>query len=323
MAKAIRIHAPGGPEAMVHEDVDVGSPGPGQALVRQTAIGVNFIDVYHRSGAYPLAMPHGIGMEGAGIVEAIGAGVTEVAVGDRVAYAAGPPGSYAEQRVINAAVLTKPPAGIPDEIAASIMLQGMTTRYLLKETYVVKPGDWVLVQAAAGGVGLMLCQWAKHLGAHVIGTVSTDAKAELAKAHGCDFPVVYTREDFVARAKELTQGNGVAVAYDGVGKDTFLKSLECLGVRGYLVSFGAASGVPDPLPVPALAAKSSFLTRPTLFQYIAKREALLANATDVFEAVTTGFLKIEPPRRYALKDAAQAHRDLEGRKTTGSIILVP
>jgi NADPH2:quinone reductase len=323
MPKAVRIHAPGGPDALVYEDVEIGTPGPGEALIRQTAIGVNFIDVYHRAGAYPLAMPHGIGMEAAGVVEAVGEGVTEVAVGDRVAYAAGPPGSYAERRVHRAAALVKPPASIPDEIAASIMLQGMTTRYLLKQTYPVKAGDFVLVQAAAGGTGLMLCQWARHLGARVIGTVSTDDKAKLAAAHGCEFPIVYSREDFVARVTEITGGKGVAVVYDGVGKDTFSKSLECLAIRGYMVNFGSASGTPDPVAIQALAAKSLFLTRPTLFQYTASRDDLVENASDVFAAIGAGALTIETPRRYALKDAAQAHRDLEGRKTTGSIILVP
>lgn len=324
MVKAIRIHKPGGPEAMVYEDVALKPPGPGEAYIRQTAVGVNFLDIYYRSGAYPLPfLPHGIGTEAAGIVEAIGEGVTEVAYGDRVAYAGGPPGAYAEKRLIPAAQLVKLPKEIDDKTAAAMMLQGMTARYLLKETYQVKKGDMVLVQAAAGGMGLWLCQWAKALGATVIGTVSTEEKAALAKKNGCRHPIIYTKEDFVARVKEITGGKGVQVVYDGVGKDTFLKSLECLAVRGHLVLFGAASGPPDPIAPSVLQAKSASLTRPTLFQYIATRKELLANAKDVFAAVKDGIVKVQKPTEYPLKDVARAHEDLNRRATTGSMILIP
>ncbi|AVO44835.1 quinone oxidoreductase family protein [Phreatobacter cathodiphilus] len=324
MVKAIRIHKTGGPDAMVYEDVQVKPPGPGEAYIRQTAIGVNFIDVYYRSGLYKFpSLPHGIGMEAAGVVEAIGPGVTEVAFGDRVAYAGGPPGAYAEKRLIPAAQLVKLPKAVDDKVAAAIMLQGMTARYLLKETHVVKKGDTILVHAAAGGMGLWLCQWAKALGANVIGTTSSAEKAALAKKNGCKFPIIYTEEDFVARVMEITGGKGVQVVYDGVGKDTFLKSLECLAVRGHLVLFGTASGVPDPISPAVLAAKSATLTRPGLYHYIATRKDLLANAKDVFEVVKNGTVTIQKPQEYALKDAAKAHKDLAGRKTTGSIILIP
>ena len=324
MVKAIRIHKPGGPDAMVYEDVQLKPPGPGEAYIRQTAIGVNYIDIYQRSGAYPMPhLPHGIGMEAAGVVEAIGPGVTEVAFGDRVAYAAGPPGAYAEKRLIPAASLVKLPKAIDDKTAAAIMLQGMTARYLLKETYAVKKGDFILVHAAAGGMGLWLCQWGKALGATVIGTTSTEEKAALAKKNGCKFPILYTKEDFVARVMEITGGKGVQAVYDGVGKDTFLKSLDCLASRGHLVLFGAASGSPDPIAPSALQPKSASLTRPTLFHYVATRKELLANAKDVFEVVKSGTVKIQKPKEYPLKDAAKAHKDLASRKTTGSIILIP
>ncbi len=324
MVKAMRIHKPGGPEALVHDDVVVGEPGTGQLLIRHTAIGVNYIDVYQRSGAYPLpAMPGVIGMEGAGVVEAVGKDASGFRIGDRVAYAGGPPGAYAEKRLVNAAQMVKLPEEIPDKIAASIMLQGMTARYLLKQTHKVRKGDWILVHAAAGGMGLLLCQWAKHLGCHVIGTTSSDEKAKLARQNGCDHPIIYTREDFVARVKEITGGKGVAVVYDGVGKDTFLKSLECLAIRGHMVFYGAASGPPDPISPGILASKSMSLTRPTLFQYTATRPELLANARDVFKMVMSGVLKIRKPTEYRLKDAAQAHIDLTTRKTTGSSILIP
>lgn len=324
MVKAIRIHTPGGPEAMVYEDIAVGEPGDGQLLIRHTAIGVNYIDVYQRSGGYPLpSLPGVIGMEGAGIVEAIGKGVTGFKVGDRIAYAGGAPGAYAEKRLVNAWQMVKLPKEIPDKIGAAIMLQGMTARYLLKQTHKVRKGDWILVHAAAGGMGLLLCQWAKHIGCHVIGTTSSDEKAKLAKKNGCDYPIIYAREDFVARVKEITGGKGVAVVYDGIGKDTFLKSLECLAMRGHLVFYGAASGAPDPIAPGILASKSMSLTRPTLFQYTATRPELLANARDVFKVVTSGVVKIQKPAEYKLKDAAQAHIDLTTRKTTGSSILIP
>ncbi len=323
MAKAIRIHKPGGPEAMVYEDVEVGEPGPGQVRLKQKAIGVNFIDVYQRSGAYALpAYPAVIGAEAAGVVDAVGKGVKGFKKGDRVAYGT-IPGGYAEMRLAPADKLVKLPDGIKDKIAASIMLQGMTAQYLLKQTHKVRKGDWVLVQAAAGGMGLLLCQWAKHLGCHVIGTTSSKEKAKLAKKNGCDFPIVYTEEDFVARVKEITGGKGVAVVYDGVGKDTFLKSLECLGIRGHLVLFGAASGPPDPFNPAMLAAKSASLTRPTLFQYAIDAKSLQAMAKDVFKVVMSGVVKIQKPAEYKLADAAKAHLDLTGRKTTGSLVLVP
>jgi NADPH:quinone reductase len=324
MVKAIRIHKPGGPEALSYDDVEVGQPGEGQLRIRQTAIGVNYIDIYQRSGAYALpSMPAVIGMEGAGVVEAVGKGAAGFKVGDRVAYAAGPPGSYAEKRLVNAASMVRLPKEISDKTAAAIMLQGMTAQYLLKQTNKVKKGDWVLVHAAAGGMGLLLCQWAKHLGARVIGTISTDEKAKLAKKNGCEFPIIYTREDFVARVKEITGGKGVSVVYDGVGKDTFLKSLECLDFRGHLVAYGAASGAPDPIAPAALAARSASLTRPTLFHYTAQRADLLKMARDLFKVVISGAVKIQKPAEYKLKDAAQAHVDLASRKTTGSMILLP
>ncbi|MEI8146917.1 MAG: quinone oxidoreductase [Alphaproteobacteria bacterium] len=323
MTMAIRIHKAGGPEAMVYEDVPLTPPGPGQALVRHTAIGVNYIDIYQRTGAYPLPLPTALGMEGAGVVEALGPGVTEVKIGDRVAYASTPPGSYSQKRLIAADRLVKVPAAISDKTAAAIMLQGMTAHYLLKQTYVVKKGDFVLVHAAAGGMGLILCQWAKSLGATVIGTVSSPEKAALAKKNGCKFPINYTTEDFVARVKAITDGKGVQVVYDGVGKDTFLKSLECLAQRGHLVNYGSASGPPDPIAPGILGAKSASLSRPTLFHYIATRKELLANAKDLFSVVKSGTVKIQKPIEYALKDVAQAHKDLASRKTTGSIILIP
>lgn len=324
MVKAIRIHKPGGPEAMVYEDIEVGQPGEGQLLVRQTAIGVNYIDVYQRSGAYALPqMPGVIGMEGAGVVEAVGAGVKGFKPGDRIAYAAMPPGAYAEKRLVPASHMVKLPKEIPDKTAAAIMLQGMTAQYLLKQTYKAKRGDWVLVHAAAGGMGLLLCQWAKHLGCHVIGTVSSEDKAKLARKNGCDHPILYTQEDFAARVKEITGGKGVQVVYDGVGKDTFLKSLECLAMLGHLVSYGAASGVPDPVSVAQLAPRSASLTRPTLFHYTADPANLRKMARDLFAVVTSGAVKVQKPAEYKLRDAAKAHEDLTSRKTTGSLILIP
>jgi NADPH:quinone reductase len=323
MVKAIRIHKPGGIDAMVYEDVEVGEPGKGEVRIKQKAIGVNFIDIYHRSGAYVLpSYPAIIGSEGAGIVEAVGKGVTGLKKGDRVAYGTAR-GGYAEKRIVGAEQLVKLPAAIKDKTAACIMLQGMTAQYLLKQTQKVKRGDWILVQAAAGGMGLLLCQWARHIGCRVIGTVSTRDKAKLAKKNGCEFPIVYTEENFVERVKEITKGKGVSVVYDGVGKDTFLKSLECLGIRGHLVLFGAASGPPDPFNPAMLAAKSASLTRPTLFQYAIDRKSLQAMAADVFKVVASGKVKIQKPREYKLSEAGRAHADLAGRKTTGPLILVP
>ena len=324
MPKAIRIHQHGGPEVMQLEDVSVGDPGPNQARIRHTAIGLNFIDTYHRSGLYKLEMPSGLGSEGAGVVEAVGPGVTWVKPGERIGYAGGPPGAYAEVRLVPAERLVKLPEGISDQQAAAMMLKGLTVQYLLRRTYKVKAGDTVLFHAAAGGVGLIASQWLKALGATVIGTVGSEDKAKLAKAHGCDHAIVYTKENFVERVKEITKGNKVPVVYDSVGKDTFMGSLDCLQPLGLLAVFGNGSG-----PVPAfdlglLAAKGSlFVTRPTLVTYTAKREDLEAGAAELFDVVKSGKVKIEINQTYALKDAAQAHRDLESRKTTGSTVLLP
>lgn len=323
MTKAIRIHEHGGAEVLRWEEVVPGTPGPGQALIRQTAAGLNFIDVYHRTGLYPVpAMPAIIGNEGAGVVEAVGAGVSEVAVGDRVAYCMSL-GSYTERRVLDAARLVRVPENITDQQAAAMMLKGCTAQYLLRRIYPVKPGDTVLLHAAAGGVGLIACQWAKHLGATVIGTVGSDQKAELARAHGCDHTIVYTREDVAERVKALTDGAGVPVVFDSVGKDTFAASLDCLQPRGLMVSYGNASGVVEPFSPGVLAARGSlFLTRPTLATYIRTREELDATAADLFAVVGTGAVKVEINQVFPLQDAAQAHRDLEARKTTGSTILL-
>ncbi|MEK9945806.1 MAG: quinone oxidoreductase [Alphaproteobacteria bacterium] len=321
MTKAIRVYEAGGPEVLKWEDVDVAAPGAGEALVRQTAAGLNFIDTYQRSGLYPMTLPAIMGNEGAGVVEAVGEGVTEVQPGDRVAYHSAP-GAYAEQRLVPAWLLAKLPDGISDQQGASMMLKGGTAQYLLRQIYEVKAGDTIVIHAAAGGVGLIVCQWAKHLGATVIGTVGSDEKAELAKAHGCDHPIVYTREDFTARVRELTDGKGVPVVYDSVGKDTFMGSLDCLQPRGLMVTFGNASGPPDPLNVLALSQKGSlFLTRPTLGHYTPDHAAVVKVANDLFDVVTSGAVKIEINQTYALKDAAQAHRDLESRKTTGSTVF--
>jgi len=323
MAKAIRIHEHGGPEVLRLEEVDPGTPGPGQALIRQTAAGLNFIDVYHRTGLYPVpSLPAVIGSEGAGVVEAVGEGVTDVALGDRVVYSMSL-GGYAEQRVVDAGRLVRLPDGISDRQAAGMMLKGCTVQYLLRRIYPVKAGDTILLHAAAGGVGLIACQWAKHLGATVIGTVGSDEKAELARRHGCDHPIVYTREDVVERVKALTDGAGVPVVFDSVGKDTFMASLDCLRPRGLMVSYGNASGAVEPFSPAILAAKGSlFLTRPTLASYIATRAELDATAADLFAVVESGGVRIEVSQAMPLKDAAQAHRDLEARKTTGSTVLL-
>ncbi|MCW9034549.1 MAG: quinone oxidoreductase [Rhodospirillales bacterium] len=325
MTKAIQIHETGGPDVLRWEDVSVGAPGKGEVKLKQTAVGLNYIDVYQRTGLYPLAgFPAIIGLEGAGIIEEIGPLVPQFSVGDRVAYAGVPPGAYAQERLIPWHRLVKIPDSLSDDQAAAMMLQGMTTEYLLRRTYNVKVGDTILFHAAAGGVGLIACQWAKALGATVIGTVGTDEKAELAKAHGCDHPIVYTRENFTERVKEITDGQGVSVVYDSIGKDTFEGSLDCLQPLGTMVSYGNATGPVDNFNVGMLAQKGSlFLTRPTLMTYTAKREDLVASADDLFEVVTSRKVKIEINQRYDLKDAAQAHKDLEGRKTTGSTILIP
>jgi NADPH2:quinone reductase len=322
MPKAIRIHETGGPEVLRWEEVEVGRPGPGEALLRQTAVGLNFIDTYHRTGLYPLPLPAVLGMEGAGVVEEVGAGVSEVKPGDRVAYA-GVLGAYTERRLIAADRLVPLPDGVSDIQAAAMMLKGMTAEYLLRRTHRVQRGETILVHAAAGGVGLIMCQWAKHLGATVIGTVGSDEKAELARANGCDHPIVYTRENFTERVRALTGGAGVPVVYDSVGKDTFLTSLDCLHPRGLMVTFGNASGAVPPFSIGLLAQKGSlFLTRPVLMAYTAKREDLLASARALFEVVASGVVKIKLERTWPLEAAAAAHRELEGRRTTGSTVFI-
>uniref|UniRef100_Q47IM6 Zinc-containing alcohol dehydrogenase superfamily n=1 Tax=Dechloromonas aromatica (strain RCB) TaxID=159087 RepID=Q47IM6_DECAR len=324
MPHAIRFHQTGGPEVLSWEDVDLPAPAPGEATVRHHAVGLNYIDTYHRTGLYPLTLPSGIGMEGAGVVEAVGEGVGEVKVGDRVAYAGGPLGAYAEVRNIPAHRLLKLPDSISFATGAAMMLQGLTAAYLLRKTYRVQPGDAVLIHAAAGGVGLIACQWAKALGATVIGTVGSSAKAELAKAHGCDHVINYSSENFTQRVREITAGEGVAVVYDGVGKDTFIGSLDSLRPLGMMVSYGNASGPVPPLDLLLLSQKGSlFITRPTIATYTAKRADLEALGAELFDAVVSGKVRIEVNQTYALKDAAQAHRDLEARKTTGSTILLP
>lgn len=321
MPHAIRIHSVGGPEVMKWESVEVGNPGPGELRVKHTAVGLNYIDTYHRTGAYPIPMPFTLGMEGAGLVDAIGANVTGFSVGDRVAYA-NPIGSYCEVRLMPAERAVKIPAGVTDQQAASMMLKGMTAQYLLKRTYAVQPGDTILVHAAAGGVGLILCQWGRHLGATVIGTVGDEAKAELARAHGAHHTILYRKEDWVAKVSEITGGKKCRVAYDGVGKDTFLKSLDCLQPFGLCALYGAASGKPDSLDTGILAGKGSlYVTRPTLFTYTASRDDLVRSANDLFDVVGKGIVKINVNQTYALKDAAQAHADLESRKTTGSTVF--
>ncbi len=323
MPHVIRIHQNGGPEQMRWEEVTVGEPGPGEVRVRNTAIGLNFIDTYHRSGLYPMPLPMVLGSEGAGVVEAVGPKVKEFKVGDRVAYAQ-PIGAYAEVLIRPVARLVKIPAGIKDETAAAMMLKGMTAWYLCRRTYRVKKGDTIVVHAAAGGVGQILCQWAKHLGATVIGTVGSDEKVALAKKVGCKHVVVMSREKLSERVKAITKGKGVPVVYDGVGKDTFMDSLDCLQPRGIMASFGNASGAVPPVNIGILAQKGSlFLTRPTLVNYTSSREDLLAAARELFAVVKKGAVKIAVNQRYPLREAAQAHRDLESRKTTGSTVLLP
>jgi NADPH2:quinone reductase len=322
MTSAIRIHQTGGPEVLSWEPVEIGKPGPGQVRLRHTAVGLNYIDVYHRMGLYPVQTPATPGLEAAGIVEEVGPGVTEVKVGDRVAYAAPPMGAYAEARLMQADRLIVLPDTISDLQAAAMMLQGMTAQYLLRRTYKVKSGETILLHAAAGGVGSIMCQWARHLGVTVIGTVSSEEKAAIAKENGCTHTILYTREDWVARVAELTGGRKVPVVYDSVGNDTFMKSLDCLAPLGLMVSFGQSSGSVAPLDTSILAGKGSlYLTRPTLMTYTAKREDLLATAQDLFGVVSSGAVKIAINQTYPLRDAATAHRDLEGRKTTGSTVL--
>ena len=323
MPFAIRFHQTGGPEVLRWEEVTVGDPAPGEARVRHEAVGLNFIDTYHRGGLYPLPLPSGLGREGAGVVEAVGDGVTDIKPGDRVAYGSGPLGAYSEVRCMPADRLLKLPDSLSCRTGAAMMLQGLTAAYLLRHTFPVKRGDQILIHAAAGGVGLIACQWAKALGATVIGTVSTEAKAELARKNGCDHVILYSREDVAKRVREIT-GEGVAVVFDGVGKDTFMGSLDSLRPRGTMVTFGNASGAVPPFDPLLLAQKGSlFVTRPILDHYAGKRSDLLALGAELFGVVASGQVKIEINQIYALSDAAQAHRDLEARKTTGSTILVP
>jgi NADPH:quinone reductase len=324
MTKAIRFDRTGGPEVMKWVDVEVGDPADGEIRVKQHAVGLNFIDVYFRTGLYPLPLPGGLGMEAAGEVTAVGAGVNSLQVGDRVAYVARPPGAYAQERVLPAKDVVKLPDGVSYEQAASAMLQGLTVQYLLRRTYQVKAGDTILIQAAAGGVGLLACQWAKALGATVIGTVGSDEKAEIAKAHGCDYPIVYTRDNFTKRVREITNGAGVPVVYDSIGKDTFTASLDCLAPLGLFVSFGNSSGPLPPIDSSEFAGRGSlFFTRPTLFSYIAKRSDYDAMSAELFEMISSGKVKTSINQRYALADVGQAHIDLEARRTTGSTILLP
>ncbi len=324
MTHAIKIYETGGSDVLKWEAHDPGSPGRGDALIRHEAVGLNFIDVYHRTGLYPLpSLPAIPGLEGAGIVEAVGREVEGLAPGDRVAYAGVPPGAYAEKRIIPAHRLVKVPEQISLKTAAAMMLQGMTARYLLKGCFPVGPKTTLLIHAAAGGVGTLVCQWAKALGATVIGTVGTPEKAEMAKSNGCHYPILYTDAQWVRKVRDITDNQGVDVVYDSVGQATFMKSLDCLKPMGMMVSFGQSSGAVAPMDLSILAQKGSlFLTRPSLMTYTEQREDLLAHARDLFEAVAGGAVKIHISRTYALKDARQAHDDLEGRKTKGSVVLM-
>ncbi len=323
MPKAMKVYEVGAPSVMQWEDVDLGKPGEGEVLLRHTAVGLNFIDVYFRTGVYPAAgFPFVPGLEGAGVVDEVGTGVSDLSVGDRVAYASPPLGAYAEQRLMPADRLVKIPAEITDTTAAAMMLKGMTVQYLLRQVYDVKSGDTILFHAAAGGVGLIACQWAKHLGATVIGTVSTDEKADLARKHGCDYPVIYTRENFVERVKEITDGKGVPVVYDSVGRTTFDDSLDCLQPKGLMASFGQSSGAVENFNPGVLSLKGSlFLTRPTLMTYTARREDLVAMADELCSVVTSGAVTIPINQRFRLADAIQAHTDLEARKTQGATVF--
>jgi NADPH2:quinone reductase len=325
MTGVVRVHEVGGPEVLRFEEVEVGSPGPGQVLLRQTAVGLNFIDVYFRSGLYPPPqLPFVPGLEAAGVVEAVGDGVREPHVGQRVAYASPPIGAYATRRLMPADRVVALPDGVSDEQAAAMMLKGMTAHYLLRRTYRVQSGQTILFHAAAGGVGLIACQWARHLGVTVIGTVGSDAKAELAKAHGCTHVIRYDREDVVARVRETTGGKGVPVVYDSVGQATFERSLDCLAPLGMLVSFGQSSGKIPPVDLGILSQKGSlYVTRPTLMTYTAERADLLSAASEVFEVVQSGAVRIEINQRVPLREATEAHRALEGRRTTGSTLLLP
>jgi NADPH2:quinone reductase len=324
MTKAIRIHEYGGPEVCSYDDIDVGAPGEGQVRLKHTAIGVNYLDIYHRSGMHKLdETPAVIGMEGAGVVTEVGPGVDDVKVGDRVCYHA-ILGSYSEERIAPAARLIPIPDGIDDKIAASMMMKGMTAEYLIMRCYPVKTGETVLVHAAAGGVGTIICQWLKQLGVTVIGTVSTNAKVDIAKANGCAHVIVSSKETVSERVREITDGAGVPVVYDGIGKDTFDDSLDCLSPRGFMVSFGNSSGIVEPVKLGTLAGHgSAYVTRPTVATYCASREDLLMSANALFDAVKAGHINVAAPQEYALADAAKSHADLQSRKTTGSLVLIP
>jgi len=324
MTHAIRFHAPGGPEVMTWEKLDLTPPGAGEVRVRHTAVGLNYIDTYHRSGAYKLPMPSGLGQEAAGVVEAAGPGVTDLKVGQRVAYGTGPIGAYCEARNMPVEKLVPLPDGIADRDAAAMMLKGLTTQYLFRQIGKLKAGDTILFHAAAGGVGLIACQWARAIGVRMIGTVSSDEKAALAKSHGCAETIIYTRENVVERVKALTGGKGVPIVYDGVGKDTWQASLDSLSPRGMWVLFGASSGPVPPLDLQLLAAKGSlFVTRPTLFNYANTREALLAMSKEMFDLMIAGKVKAEIHQTFPLAKAADAHRALQGRQTTGATLLLP
>uniref|UniRef100_A0A0D6QS37 Probable quinone oxidoreductase n=1 Tax=Araucaria cunninghamii TaxID=56994 RepID=A0A0D6QS37_ARACU len=323
MVKAIRVYEHGGPEVLKWEDVEVGEPGEGEVRVKHKAIGVNFIDVYFRKGVYKSELPFIPGREAVGVVTAVGPGLTGRKVGDLVAYAGNPMGSYSEEQILSANVVVSVPSTIDPILGAAVMLKGMTAQFLLRNCFKVEPGHTILVHAAAGGVGSLLCQWGNALGATVIGTVSTKEKAAQASEDGCHHPIIYTQENFVERVKEITKGQGVQVVYDSVGKDTFQGSLECLALRGYMVSFGQSSGVIDPVPLSLLAPKSLFLTRPSMMHYTATREELLKTAAEVFANVASGILKVRVTKTYPLSEAAKAHADLESRKTSGSIVLIP
>ncbi|XP_048325691.2 uncharacterized protein LOC107414359 [Ziziphus jujuba] len=324
MVKAIRVYELGGPEVLKWEDVEIGEPSEGEIRVKNKAIGLNFVDVYFRKGVYKAAsFPFTPGVEAVGVVTAVGPGVTGRQVGDLVAYAGRPIGSYAEEQILPANIVVPVPSSIDPVIVASVLAKGMTTQFLVSRCFKVEKGHTVLVHAAAGGVGSLLCQWANALGATVIGTVSTKEKAAQAKEDGAHHVIIYTEEDFVTRVNEITSGNGVDVVYDSVGKDTFEGSLACLKLRGYMVCFGQSSGIPDPVPLSALAAKSLYITRPSMMQYTATREELLETAGEVFTNVASGALRVRVNHTYPLSQAAQAHADLEGRKTSGSIVLIP
>ncbi len=321
---AITFETTGGPDVLSWSQKDLPAPGPHEVRVRHTAVGVNYIDTYHRSGLYPVPLPSGLGLEAAGVVEATGAEVTTLKPGDRIAYGTGPIGAYSEAANCPADRVVPLPDGITDDMAAAIMLKGMTTQYLLRRTYPVQAGETILVHAAAGGVGLLACQWANHLGATVIGTVGTDEKAALASANGCHHPIVYTRDNVVEQVREITGGAGVPVVYDGVGKDTWSMSLDCLKPRGLMVSFGNASGAVPPISIQELSAKGSlFLTRPTLFHYTMTPDELRATADDLFSVIMSDAVKVSIQQTYALADARKAHEDLQGRKTTGATLLRP